>query len=351
MESENQQPDPTILEVNIIETTDIIIAQAKTQLRSKTFVTESLEKLKTDYENATIAGQSDKDGYKFVKEGVTKVRTIRTSIEKTRKELTEPALKFQRELKSEADLLTADLQKLEDSLKLKQKAYDDEKERLRLAAEKRFYDRTTSLFNEGFKFDSVVYALDANHVNLGVKTITTDEITNLDDDGWKLILKSVSEFKANVTSEETRIEAERLAAENKRLADEKSKEEELEKLRARVAELEKPVEVITAEVITPEPEPEQEIANKVLDAVLPTANVAAEPSVSQPGKTYTNTKPVWNAPGSIENKISEMRRAHRSQEYIDGFTACRLVVVNLMSDTEQKNNRAQWTEIFKSLQP
>jgi hypothetical protein len=124
--------------------TNKMIASAITDLKKSTVTDEAIAHLKAEYGALSIADISDLQGYNAVKDGATKVKKLRTAVEAKRKELTEPALKFQRDVKAEADRIAAELKPIEEELNKKKKDYEDAVE----AAKRAEYQRRVSLMYE-----------------------------------------------------------------------------------------------------------------------------------------------------------------------------------------------------------
>ena len=76
-----------------------------------------------------------KEGYELTRQAIGTIRTYRVEIEKHRVFLKADALEYGRKVDSEAKRLTADLLAIEEPLKAKKKAIDDEKERVIREAE------------------------------------------------------------------------------------------------------------------------------------------------------------------------------------------------------------------------
>lgn len=183
--------------------TNKLIVSAISDLKKATVTDAAIAHLKAEYGALSIADINDLQGYNAVKDGAKKVKNIRTSIEAKRKELTEPALKFQREVKAEADRITAELKPLEEELKKKQKDYEDAVE----AAKRQEFQRRISLMNE------CGYQLINGFFVCGVVQVHSDE------------LGKITQAQLDVYEKHGREELERQKAENLR------KEQEAERQR------------------------------------------------------------------------------------------------------------------------
>jgi hypothetical protein len=89
----------------------------------------SIAELRERY--AIVQKVEDNAGLKKLKSDITEVRTLRTSVETTRKDLKKDALEFGRKVDAEAKRITAELLKIEEPMKEEQKAYE-----AKIAAEK-----------------------------------------------------------------------------------------------------------------------------------------------------------------------------------------------------------------------
>lgn len=93
-----------------------------------------------------------KDGYESVRKAIAVCRTTRTGIEKKRKELNEDARVWINSVNAEAKRLTSAIEEIEDPLKAKKQAVDDEKERIKRQAEearvRKTNDRLVRFLNE-----------------------------------------------------------------------------------------------------------------------------------------------------------------------------------------------------------
>lgn len=89
-----------------------------------------LTSLSTKYQGLTIAGVEDKDGYAAVDAARKELKKVRVQIQKTGKEMRSEALAFQKAVIAKEDEYVAMIEPLEKELAAKQKAIDDEQEKL-----------------------------------------------------------------------------------------------------------------------------------------------------------------------------------------------------------------------------
>ena len=89
------------------EGTELAIKEAQNELVVSSIGTmEQLEALENTYKDVTVKDVKDLAGYNFIVDGYKDVKKIRVQVEKRRKEITKPALDFQREVKSVADSIS-----------------------------------------------------------------------------------------------------------------------------------------------------------------------------------------------------------------------------------------------------
>ena len=140
-------------------------------------ITGNIDELKKKGESLTISNIDDTEGYKLVDEHRKAVKVIRTSVEKKRKELKEPALKFGKEVDAVAKQLTELLTPIEEAMERKQKVIDDQKEQIKLALARKISDRTNQCYKAGMLF---------NGTDFRYKDIRLDpsQIGILSDEAW-----------------------------------------------------------------------------------------------------------------------------------------------------------------------
>ena len=95
---------------------------------------DTIAQWKADFANLDA---STSEGYSEVKDAIGICRRTRTSIEATRKSLNENALRWQRTVNAEAKRITALIEEVEEPLKAKKQAVDDEVERKRKELEEK----------------------------------------------------------------------------------------------------------------------------------------------------------------------------------------------------------------------
>lgn len=118
------------------------IAKIQEQGLQKFNVTDAtISEMREKFLPLAIQGIQDKQGYIAVHEARMSVKAVRIEVEKTRKELKEESLRWGRMVDGEAKRITELLLPIEKDLETKQKAIDDEKERLKAEREREAKER------------------------------------------------------------------------------------------------------------------------------------------------------------------------------------------------------------------
>jgi hypothetical protein len=312
--------------VIIFEGTDQLIEQTIAELKQSTITDEALAALKDQYSNMVIAGIEDMKGYKAVNAAVSTLRKIRTSVEARRKELTEPALKFQREVKAEADRISAEIKPLEEKLKEQVANIDDARE----AARKAEYQRRLTLLTEsGYQFINGFFVC-------GPVQFLSDQLVDLTDEQLEYHVNHGKSELARVAAEEQRKkdEAARLDAERIQIEAERA---ELAKMKAELEAQKKALETTYETVV----QPEQPVAPIEFD--MPKAEQVVAPAVMPPPPAATvdteqqppSAVPVWMPQNEFER----------------GFNAFRVQLVALVGNPNTKLTRALLTDWAWNLPP
>lgn len=98
-----------------------------------------IAELKNTY-GTEVPDASTKDGYDRAKKISSECTSLRTALEKRRKEFKAPVLAFGKMIDSEAKRITAEIVSVEEPFKSAYKAVDDEKKRIKAEIEQRFVD-------------------------------------------------------------------------------------------------------------------------------------------------------------------------------------------------------------------
>jgi hypothetical protein len=110
------------------------IVERETRLVNYNLSDAAIAAMAESYLPLTINGINDIVGYKQVHEARMVVKNKRVEVENTRVQLKADALQYGRAVDAEAQRLTVALESIEHPLEVKQRAIDDEKERLKNAA-------------------------------------------------------------------------------------------------------------------------------------------------------------------------------------------------------------------------
>lgn len=213
---ENQMTPEQETKALIVAETENLISNAIVELKRGSVTDEAIAHLKVEYGALAIAGIDDLNGYKAVKAGATKLMKLRTAIEAKRKELTDPAEKFKKAVKAEADRLVEQIKPIEEQLKQKAKDHEDAVESAKRAE---FQRRITLLTENGYQLVNGFYVC-------GPVQVHSDEVGK------------IAEAQLEVHIEHGRQEIQRRAAEEKRRQEEAERQrQEREALEEEKAEL------------------------------------------------------------------------------------------------------------------
>lgn len=312
----------------IVAETDKLIQTTIGELKKATITDEAIGLLKQKYSALVVDGIEDMQGFKAVKAGAAELRKIRTSIEAKRKELTEPALRFQRELKAEADRITSELIPLEERLKAEVQRIEDAKEAKR---REQYQQRITALQENGFQLINGFFVC-------GPFQVHSEEITNLTDAQVEVYLsngraelerKAAEEQRRQEEAERQRQEQERLAAERAEIEQlrrelEAEKQKVAQELAAQTAAIENTYETVV--------QPQQPADPTPIEFGTPVHNPAIEQLNAQP-----EPEPIQQSQRSIEP----------ANEFEAGFNAFRQQLIYLVNDTNVPLSRGMlkhWAE-------
>lgn len=198
-----QSKEKEILDVQIVEAKDITVEDViSTEIKKFNLADAKIAELKEQFKDLEISGVEDKNGYKAVSEAIKIVRTYRTGVEKTRKQIKEDYLKTGRAIDEEAKRLTASLEEIENPLKDKKQEIDDEiqaeKDRQEAEAQAKTDKRVEELEAVGIKFDGRFYSIGED---ISVDIVTIKDFTD----------EQYAEFKNRVSAVNDKLqEAERI---------------------------------------------------------------------------------------------------------------------------------------------
>lgn len=334
-------------------TIDQTIAQTAQQLLAQYNVTDAkIAELQKDYGQLTIAGADDKETYKTANNALAMIRSLRTGVEATRKQLKQPFWDAGVAIDNEAKRITAQLTPIEQHLSNQIKSIDDELERRRRAEETR---RIALLNGSGFQLIGQTW-------QVGKVGSFFDRIMDMTNDEFVAFLDAGK-------AEKTRIDEEAAAAkaEADRLAAERS---ELEKLKAELAAREAALKAkeqsaddgsttYGPEKGTPIGSGWETIAFKTKHNFVAT-DTPAENWIGRNGSDPQPTGVVNTAPQSRPTGIFPQPQplnattatiSAKQQWFNDGWEACKTRIIKLFTEDTTPRKRAEWVEIFTNLKP
>ena len=230
------------MEQTIEQQQNTALEAAKTQIGNEFVNEQKIQQLFETYENTLIL---DNTSFEFMKSGLKDLKKISSGIEKKRKELTEPALRFQRELKKHSDCLREKLEPLKIQVEQKIKDFEDKEK-----AEKRkiFNERCDKLTANGFQFIGGFYVCEIIRIN-------PDDIMKWTDADVDFYINKGKEEIQRRQAEEQKIKNEReaLAKERAELA---AQREALEKQYGKLIPDPEPIIEFEQPKHEPQPEPE-----------------------------------------------------------------------------------------------
>ena len=193
------------------------ISIAKEDLDSL-FDNDYLQQVSEQYGSFEITSIKDVKGYKSMKDQLKRLKSMRIDTDARRKELTAPALKFQKELKSHADEYIEQSQLTEKMLSGKIQTFEDLE-----AAEKNklVTERSKQLLENGYNLIGEMYIC-------GINEVDANSLSELDDDD---ITHYVDMAKEELKRRE--IEAER------KVKEEEQRQQEIKDLEERRAKIQK----------------------------------------------------------------------------------------------------------------
>jgi len=212
---------------------------------------KELKNLAESSQEALSVAITDKKTYEQVHNQQMILRDARIDIEKSRKDFTEDMQKRVKDaIKIEKELIAV-IGPIEDALKDKKKAYDDEQERIKLEAERAkqqvIVDRTMSLAKYGVAYDWLIHAPQVMSDLVFSEIITQLEIEFKESEAKKkeqeeFDKKAREEFEitqAKLLEDQKKLEAEKMKVEQeKQEIEQKRVEEENEKKRQADEEVE-----------------------------------------------------------------------------------------------------------------
>jgi hypothetical protein len=200
-------PQQTGTEVAVAEVISDEEFLSRNLIALKQTLPEELSAKLEEYKAITIAGTSDKAGYKKAKEAWKQLKDARIAIEKKRKELKEPAITYGKNIENIAKELTAMVEPIEKDLNAKMKYIDEteerealeasrlqrEKERAEYEALQRKSAREQNLFGVGMYYNGQVYF---SPTAPQLQPVTPEQINGLDDVSWNNLIAGIKQALA-----------------------------------------------------------------------------------------------------------------------------------------------------------
>lgn len=312
---------------NMDEILDGSIVLAKQTLLNDTIQTEQkLKEFEDTYLNIVVADVKDLQGYSFIVDGMKSLKKTRTSIEKRRKELTEPALKYQRELKAEADRLTERIETIETHLDKQKQWFENA---TKAEQERVFNLRIAQLTENGFELSNGFYIAGAIH-------LSGDKVKSLDDSEFNFYIEQGKKEKARKEAEKQLLAEQQKAMQEAQLEIQRLREE-LAKERERVAkeraELEAQKQALD-KTYNKEEQPEPIIEQSI-------EQVVENPSVTEsaPIELIEQSEPVIEQKVLITEVYEEVISNDPHPVQIDGFEIFRNRLIDYVSDNNNKLSR------------
>ena len=314
---------------NMDEILDGSIVLAKQTLLNDTIQTEQkLKEFEDTYLNIVVADVKDLQGYSFIVDGMKSLKKTRTSIEKRRKELTEPALKYQRELKAEADRLTERIETIETHLDKQKQWFENA---TKAEQERVFNLRIAQLTENGFELSNGFYIAGAIH-------LSGDKVKSLDDSEFDFYIEQGKKEKARKEAEKQLLAEQQKAMQEAQLEIQRLREE-LAKERERVAK--ERAELEAQKQALDKTYNKEEIVPKTEAIEQPIEQVVENPSVTEvaPIELIEQSEPVIEQKVLITEVYEEVISNDPHPVQIDGFEIFRNRLIEFVSDNNNKLSR------------
>lgn len=213
------------------EVTPEQIEIAKNSLIQETIKSfDGLQEIIDTYSNVELNDIKELSAYKFVVEGEKLVKKLKTQVEKKRKELTAPALEFQRNLMELKNEIDANLDPVLKHLSTQRISFED---KLKAEEERLFAERCELLSNNGYNVFGSTYICGAISIPMG-------NLNTLSDEEFNYYVELGKKEVARKKAEEDRIKAEKEALQKERqemAAEKEALKKEREELQKELAEL------------------------------------------------------------------------------------------------------------------
>lgn len=314
---------------NMDEILDGSIVLAKQTLLNDTIQTEQkLKEFEDTYLNIVVADVKDLQGYSFIVDGMKSLKKTRTSIEKRRKELTEPALKYQRELKAEADRLTERIENIETHLDKQKQWFENA---TKAEQERVFNLRIAQLTENGFELSNGFYIAGAIH-------LSGDKVKSLDDSEFDFYIEQGKKEKARKEAEKQLLAEQQKAMQEAQMEIQRLREE-LAKERERVAqeraELEAQKQALDKTYNKEEIVPQTEAIEQPIEQVVDNSSVTEV----APIELIEQSEPIIEEKVVVNEIIEESISSDPHPVQIDGFEIFRNRLIDYVSDNNNKLSR------------
>jgi hypothetical protein len=351
-------------------TTDQVIDQAKNSMIMESVGSdEKLNQFIESYSSLIISGIEDMTTYKVVNAAISEVKKMRTNLEKKRKELTAPALRFQKALIDVENIYSPQLKELEEKLKAEKTRIDDAKE----AAKKVLYnERVNKLVAAGYELASGFFIC-------GAFQVPTTEITEYSNDeiefyvlegGKELERKKAEQLRKDEQERFLKEQREALGAEKRELAEMKAEMiqmkadilKERQEIQAQKTALETTYEAAIEQPQEPVMNPNQIEGSGmiVMEGTPPPASIQMAEQQKPPIQSTSEkiaaladesnkqlsmiAERVGSSVGNNDNVPLTV-----SEEFKRGFDYCKIEVCNILKTRSDLKSRAEFIEAINLL--
>jgi hypothetical protein len=302
------------------------IEKAVAEIKATSDVEKSIAKFKEQYLALQFISLDDRPVYFAIVEAEKNVKNKRLAVEHKRKELNEYPLAYQRAVNAEAKRITEELTPIEEHVKTERKKFEDAEaaEKARVEMEKR-----TKLIEAGFKFDGRMYTC-------GVHLIAASAIADMEDAKIEYFVKEATAIVAQEKAAEKKRQDElaRIAADQKKLDEEKAA---LAKAKADFAK--------EQEAAKPKPT----IPNTIVPPLQENPFAVNDPFRNEkPTEIQSNNGDLFAESGNDMAWDASFLKVEPSPEYIDGFEHCRVAVLDLFK-SEVKRTRSEFVAEITNL--
>lgn len=340
-------------------TTDQVIDQAKNSMIMDSIGSdEKLNQFIESYSSLIISGIEDMTTYKVVNAAISEVKKMRTNLEKKRKELTAPALRFQKALIDVENIYSPKLKELEEKLKAEKTRIDDAKE----AAKKVLYnERVNKLVAAGYELASGFFIC-------GAFQVPTTEVTEYSNDeiefyvlegGKELERKKAEQLRKDEQERFLKEQREALEAEKLELAAMKAEMlqmkadmlKERQEIQAQKTALETTYETAAEQpAMNPNPIEGNQAAGIIIEPVVEQPKPPIQ-STSEKIAALNNEPTIQHVEPTIQPVVIPATDVPLtvSEEFKKGFQYCKIEVCNILKTRSDLKSRAEFIEAINLL--